>query len=100
MESRIEPLKGKYYGTHITVLDGPAKGHSIQLWFTSGEPSKREIESWGYTQEDWDKNIIINDGWGGNQPIKSCDFICDSHYECKETYRAAEAIVEALKALN
>ena len=99
MKATLEPLNGKYYGTKITIADGPLAGRGISLWFANGEPSCRELASWGYTQEQWDSNALVDDGWGGLSPIKSLDLICDSHYECKDTLRIAEAIIETLKAL-
>lgn len=100
MKAEIAPLNGKYYGTRVHITDGPARGASITIWLATGEPSKREIEFWGHTQDEWDSNAEVEDGWGGKAPIKNCDFICDSHYECRESFRVAEAIVEALKKLN
>jgi hypothetical protein len=99
MLAELLPLTGKYYGTQIVIKDGPAQGRHIELWFSTGEPSEREIESWGHTQSQWDNNIEIDEGWGGKAKIQSCDFMCDPHYECKETYRVALAIIEALKGI-
>lgn len=100
MNASINPITGKYYGTEVCIHDGPGRGHSIKLWFASGEPSERMINSWGYTQSQWDNNIAVDDGWGGILPIKSCDLMCDSHYECVETYRVAQAIVMALEHID
>jgi hypothetical protein len=96
MDAEILPLVGKYYGTTIRINNGMAKGRDIKLWFDSGEPSDRELATRGYTRDEWESNIDVDDGCGGISPIKSCGLICDSHYECQETYRVAQAIVDAL----
>lgn len=84
MKAEIKPLMGKYYGTIIKIVEKyhPLEGREIDLWFASGSPSRRELELYSMGEEEWRR-----------------DLMCDSHYECAETLRVAEAIVEALKPL-
>lgn len=98
MDAEIQPLEGKYYGTIIKLLSGPASGQIIKIWLASGVPSDRELEKSGYTREDWDKNVEVPDGWGGKVPVRE---IClgDTHYECVESYRIAQALVQTLKEM-
>ena len=64
---RILPLKGKYYGTQIEVIDGPCAGMVFKLWHSTGNPSEREGIS--------------------------ADELEDEHYESQETYELAKQIV-------
>lgn len=100
MDAKILPLYGKYYGTHVKIESGPASGHLINVWVPTGEPSERELDSWGTTRADWDNNVIVDDGWGGKAPIKSLGYLCDGHYESELSLRIANAIVEALKHVD
>ena len=100
MDAKILPLYGKYYGTKIKIESGPASGSFIGVWVPTGEPSDREIESWGFTRSDWVNNVMVDDGWGGKAPIQSLDYVCDSHYESDISLRIASAIVEALKHVD
>ena len=99
MRARIKPLSGKYYGTVIVIDDGPLTGREINLWFASGEPSRRELQSQGYAVEQWQQNALVDYGDIGKVPIRQADVICDSHYECAQTLRVAEAFVTALQSL-
>lgn len=100
MKAVIDSLYGKYYGTTVRILDGKLKGDRISIWFASGNPSSRQIESWGHTQEEWDSDAEVDDGFGGKTRLRSGgDMICDNHYECDETLRIAEAIVTMLAAM-
>lgn len=86
MKAILKPLIGNYYGTIIELHfeDGEDK-ETIKLWNNGDyEPSIREIKSWGYTQEQWDNNEIIE------------ELICDSHFESKLTYERAMKIVNAI----
>ena len=96
MKATIRPLRGKYYGT---IVDLPDVAGSIKLWFASGTPSRRELEQLGYTQEQWDRNEPVNDGWDSPTPIRQI-VMCDSHYECNKTLKIAEAIVKALEGVE
>ena len=100
MIAKLKPLKGKYYGTKITVTEhtedphNPIEAH-IEIWDSGdGTPSKRELEMYGYTEEQWENNSLIYDGWG-KSPIREV-IVCDSHFESKQTYGLALKIVEKL----
>ena len=68
----ILPLEGKYYGTEIDVGDTGL----IEIWGVdkTGEPSQRELDTWGDEEGD----------------------ICDSHYEDAGDLKVASVIVKAL----
>lgn len=96
MKAELLPLNGKYYGTKIKVFFDDGGTTTLELWYTDGEPSTREIESWGHTQKEWDENALV-DNWGcGKERIKEMDYRCDSHYESKTTYDLAQLIVSAI----
>jgi hypothetical protein len=98
MKAKLKPLTGKYYGTEIEIdfEDGSDK-EVIKFWNTYGlEPSKRELELFGYTQEQWDKNELIDNGYNGMTPIKQMDLICNSHFESKLTYERALKVIAAI----
>lgn len=99
MDANILPLGGKYYGTRIEITSGLLKGNIINVWFASGQPSDRELASWGHTRAEWDTNACVDVGEGVLCPIRQYGYIGDSHYECQETYKVALAIVDALKKL-
>ena len=100
MKAKIDDLNGKYYGTKIHIIDGKLKGNVISIWFASGKPSTRQIESWGHTQEEWDNDIEIDNGWGGKMNLRTGGgMIHNTHYECDETYRVAEAIATVLEKM-
>ena len=99
MKAELEPLEGKYYGTVIRITDGALAGRRIELWFASDEPSRREIESWGFTQEQWDQNEVVDNDFGCPAPVRDVVDIGDGHYECKETLRVAEAFIKTLESL-
>src|SRR5690606_30597007 len=96
MKAILKPLTGKYYGTEIQIdfQDG-GNTETIKLWDTGDfTPSVRELELWGYTEQQWENNELVDNGWGGKTPIKQMDLTCDSHFESKLTYQ------RALKLLN
>ena len=96
MKVELEPLEGKYYGTIINTEHG-----HIEIWFHGDFiPSDRELASCGFTRKDWDENILIDDGWGGKEKIRSSDLIDSGHYENQITYRTALKIVDALKDID
>ena len=71
MKAKILPLKGKYYGTEIEVVDDNGLKFGFTLWNSSSwTPSSRE------DYED--------------------DELCDTHFESKETYELAQKIVNFL----
>jgi len=96
MKARILDLTGKYYGTEVEVITDSGRSAYLKVWVNCGKPSDREIASWGYTREDWDANIEIDNGWGGKEKIQDADYLSDSHYECEESLMIAQKIVEAL----
>lgn len=97
MKATLMPLIGKYYGTKIELRFDNGDREHIKLWNSGDyEPSIREIKSWGYTQEQWDNNEIIESGYDGTGPIRSLGLICDSHFESKLTYERAMKIVNAI----
>ena len=104
MKARILPLKGKYYGTEIEIEFNneenpqPEWGNttSFKLWFSRGNPSTREINSWGFTREQWINNELVDDGWEEKSPIQELGMLCDSHYESEITYNLALKIVKAI----
>lgn len=95
MKATIRPLEGKYYGTLIDIITDTGDDTTIVVWIPSGDPSRREFESWGYTEQDWKNNIEVDDGWGGKVGIRS-EYLCDNHYESTQSLAIAEKIVEAL----
>jgi len=58
MKAKIAQLEGKYYGTYIEVFDNEDNLlTTLEVWYMGDhEPSIRQLEEWGYTQEQWDKN--------------------------------------------
>ena len=96
MEARILDLSGKYYGTKIELLENNKKIGGFSIWLTSGEPSERYLRAYGYTKEQWDANELVDNGWGGQSPIRETDITCDSHYECGKTFGLAEFIVRMI----
>ena len=95
MKAWIKPLDGKYYGTIIVIQDGQHRT-SIEIWCNADfEPSDRELDLWRCTRQEWDENILIDNGWGGKSPIKEFA-ICDSHFESDWTYKLAQKIVKFL----
>ena len=97
MKAKLKPLKGKYYGTEIIVSDNGIEAH-IKIWDSGDyEPSKRELESHGYTEKQWNENELVDNGWGdAKEPIKSLGLICDCHFESKQSYELAIKIMERL----
>lgn len=102
MKAILKPLNGKYYGTEIQInFEDGGDTETFKLWDSGDyEPSVRELESMGYTQQQWDNNELVSEGYSdekGNPymvPIRSAGLICDSHFESKLTYQ------RALKLLN
>ena len=94
MKIQIKPLKGKYYGTEIEVLDGTLKGMSFSIWHNTGNPSERQLEQWSLTRQQWVNDELIDNGWGGKSKISQMDFMTDSHYESQETFEFANNIVK------
>ena len=98
MKATLEPLVGKYYGTIITIDFGDGT-EEINLWDMGDyEPSKRALAERGYTEEEWETNAIVDDGWGGKMEVREDDFRSSGHYESKTTYERALLIIEKLNA--
>ena len=99
MKAVLMPLEGKYYDTEI-LLDFE-DGYEKQVITLSGngyyEPSIRELNRHGITQEQWDNNEELDNGWGGKTPIQDMDLF-DSHYERKATYERALSLIEKINA--
>lgn len=79
--AKIEPLKGKYYGTRITL----EKGEGITVWVMGDfKPSERQLADLNMTYEE----------------AKEDDYFCDSHFETETSFKIASAIVEVLNRLS
>lgn len=97
MKAILLPLSGKYYGTEIRILDDDGEPITdINIWLNGGDPSKRELKSWGYTEQQWEQNELVDNGYDGKSYIRSMGLIGDSHYETKKSYEYALRIVEKL----
>lgn len=98
MKATLKKLSGKYYGTEIRIdfQDGH-EPEIIKLWDNGNYvPSKRELESMGYTEEQWRNNEEVDNGYDGKTPIQELDLICDSHFESETTYIRAMKIIYAI----
>lgn len=81
--AKLEPLGGKYYGSHIT-LQGPDEHDRdlIEVWVSGDhDPSERELEGWD------------EDEYGPYE-------ICDSHYETAFGYEVCKIIVDAINRVS
>lgn len=98
MKAELLPLKGKYYGTEVKIIFNKEYSEVLKLW-DSGEfiPSVRQIEKSGYTQEQYDNNELVDNGWGELETVREAMDICDSHFESKTTYDRA---LEIIKRIN
>ena len=96
MKAIIRPIEGKYYGTEIDIQTDSGREAHLRVWVACGEPSIRELQERGFTKDDWENNVDIDDGWGGKEKIRNAGFLCDSHYECKESLEIAQKIVSAI----
>jgi len=101
MKAILKPLDGKYYGTKIEIhFDDGGDKSIIELWDSGDfEPSIRELELYGYTQEQWGKNELVENGYGGKTPIREMDLVCDSHFESKRTYERASKLVSLINGV-
>jgi len=100
LNARILPLEdGSYYGSEITVkvIDDIGVYYTeIEFGVSGGRPSDRWLEHCGYTKEDWDNNIMVEDGYGGKAPIQS-ELVCDAHYETQRTWELMQKVIRSLK---
>jgi hypothetical protein len=98
MKATLKPLTGKYYGTEVVIdfQDGESV-EVLKLWNNSDfQPSVRELDKHGYTQEQWDNNEEVDNGWGGKTEIRKMDLTSDSHFESKLTYERALKLVNLI----
>jgi hypothetical protein len=115
MKAILKPLKRRYYGTIVEIVDGPYAGHEITVWISVGDcdlqPSKRELDFAGITQDQWNTNPQV-----GTWPMETPDYcdgkpgqalmardqlgICDTHFEGRIAYEAALGLIEVLKGIK
>lgn len=98
MKAKLLPLKQKYYCTEIEIdfQDGGSKEILKLNDDSNSDPSIRELKSLGYTQKQWNDNIIITDGWNNKVKIRESDIINSDHFENKLTYNRALDIISKL----
>jgi hypothetical protein len=99
MKTTLKPLSGKYYGTEIIIdFEDGQNDEIIKLWCSDDFiPSIRQLEKWGYTQEQWDNNEEMDNGWDGTTPIRDLELTADGHFERKSTYERAMVLINKLK---
>ncbi len=101
MKARLLPLKGKYYGTEIEIIDDEGFEYVIRLWNSVNyEPSDRELDGICTIQQ-WRNNEFLPeviDGWTGEKGVhaKEAVEICDSHFESRNTYKLAKRLTELI----
>lgn len=98
----VAGLRGKHYGTNIKLSIVSETGTSqtaFNIWLPLGRPSDKQMESWGYTREDWDNNIRIPDGWNDEAwvAIQEAYTDYDNHYQSAFEVAVVERIVDALE---
>jgi hypothetical protein len=100
--AEILPLQGKYYGTHVRINFKGGEYADIELWFSDDYvPSVRELVIYGYTEEQYKNNELVDDesAWGGPArkiTVKQAMDICDSHFESESCLALCEFIVNAI----
>lgn len=81
-KAELEPLRGKYYGSHVKLTGPNGESDLIEVWVMGDhEPSERELA-------DWDE--------GEYGPFE----ISDSHYETAFGYEVCKLIVEAINGAS
>lgn len=107
IKAEILPLEGKYYGTKIEISYEPDEDGSLlpiefTVWTGSEphRPSTREIEYGGYTEEDWQNNILIDHIWGGKVNIQDLPYFHESHMETQGDYLKAKTLVDIINSGN
>ena len=96
MKAELQSLKGKYYGTIIKITHEDYTTE-VTIWRNADfTPSNRYLESYGYTEQQWTDNALVDNGWGELVPIRELDLVCDSHFESKFSYELALKILEKL----
>ena len=101
----IKNLHGEYYGTEIVLdgamLNGEPIYTTVKVYETCGHrPSSRQLADWGYTDNQWNNNELVDNGCGSQSPIREQDLTCDSHYESDVSYKIAETICQALQCVD
>lgn len=80
--AEIEPLSGKYYGSHIALKGPDGATDLIEVWVMGDyKPSERELEAWD------------EDEYGPYE-------INDSHYETQFGYEVCKLIVGAINGAS
>lgn len=86
MKAKLKDLKGKYYGTEIEIIFDNGYKEVLKLWDIGyHEPSIRELERNGLTQEEWDADSGLH-----------YDITTDSHFESRETYKNALQLINKI----
>lgn len=96
MKAVIEPLSGKYDGTHITItfLDGFSPEFMTFKCEGHREPSSRQLTKWGIQKEQWDNNETVTFSFG---KMKAQDILYKSEfYETKQAFIRAVAVAKAI----
>lgn len=99
MRATILPLKGKYYGSEMSI---EYKGHEyyIQVWErTTFVPSKRELDNYCLTEKQWVDNEqvpVASLGKVWTEAAREILDTSDGHYEDKGTYEFLVALEEKL----
>ena len=97
MEAKLLPLKTEYNGTEIEISFGNQK-QIISLWDKGDDTiSKREIEKRGYTVEEYNDNIMLDNGFGCYTFLQEELSLQDKNFKNKTTYDNA---MELLYRLN
>lgn len=101
MKAELQPLDGKYYGTIISITEGPLEDNEIKIWMRSddwsrpnggAQPSDRELAYQQITRDEHER-LYHSD------PDSTPADISGGHYESIATLRIATAIVRALNNL-
>ena len=96
MKAKLLPLEGKHYGSIIEVSDLQYTTQ-IKIWENADHtPSERELERHGYTTKEWSENAMVDNCFGGLEPIRSSGVVSDCHFESKWQYDLCKKIVEAI----
>lgn len=100
LDAYVEPFRcAKHYGTNV-IVEHPEGKMVLQVWEPTGPPSDQQLNHYGYTPDDWDNNINVPDGWGGEAPIQSVYEICDNHYQSQYEYDLAQEIAYRIRTGN
>lgn len=95
MKAKLLPLEGKHYGSKIEITDGEIST-IVTVWERGdGTPSERELALHGITKDQWDRNDMVDNGWGGTERVRELDMICSSHFESEWQYQLCKKIISA-----